>query len=46
MRDMKVGQQSFFYHSNCKVPGIAGLMTIVKEAYPDFTQFDKGKSFS
>ena len=46
MRDMKVGQQSFFYHSNCKVPGIAGLMTVVKEAYPDFTQFDKGKSFN
>ncbi|KAJ8257024.1 hypothetical protein COCON_G00191760 [Conger conger] len=41
MRDMKVGQQAFFYHSNCKEPGIAGLMTIVKEAYVDHTQFDK-----
>ncbi|XP_051963389.1 thymocyte nuclear protein 1 [Xyrauchen texanus] len=41
MRDMKVGQQSFFYHSNCKEPGIAGLMKIVKEAYVDHTQFDK-----
>ncbi|XP_026081996.1 thymocyte nuclear protein 1 [Carassius auratus] len=41
MRDMKEGQQAFFYHSNCKEPGIAGLMKIVKEAYVDHTQFDK-----
>ncbi|XP_066518666.1 thymocyte nuclear protein 1 [Hoplias malabaricus] len=41
MRDMKVGQQAFFYHSNCKEPGIAGIMKIVKEAYDDHTQFDK-----
>ncbi|XP_060799781.1 thymocyte nuclear protein 1 isoform X2 [Neoarius graeffei] len=41
MRDMKVGQQAFFYHSNCKEPGIAGIIKIVKEAYVDYTQFDK-----
>ncbi|KAB5550246.1 hypothetical protein PHYPO_G00051590 [Pangasianodon hypophthalmus] len=41
MRDMKVGQQAFFYHSNCKVPGIVGIIKIVKEAYVDHTQFDK-----
>jgi len=41
MISMKVGQQSFFYHSNCKVPGITGLVKIVKEAYVDHTQFDK-----
>ncbi|XP_072548277.1 thymocyte nuclear protein 1 [Salminus brasiliensis] len=41
MRDMKEGHQAFFYHSNCKEPGIAGLMKIVKEAYVDHTQFDK-----
>nr|ALY05318.1 thymocyte nuclear protein [Clytia hemisphaerica] len=41
MRDqMKVGDKAFFYHSNCKVPGIAGIMTIVKESYPDHTQFN------
>lgn len=28
MREMKVGQQAFFYHSNCKEPGIAGLMKV------------------
>ncbi|AWO98832.1 putative thymocyte nuclear protein 1 isoform 4 [Scophthalmus maximus] len=41
MRQMKEGQVAFFYHSNCKEPGIAGIMEIVKEAYVDHTQFDK-----
>ncbi|KAL3841333.1 hypothetical protein ACJMK2_019494 [Sinanodonta woodiana] len=41
MNQMKVGQQAFFYHSNCKEPGIAGIMKIVKDSYPDFTQFDE-----
>eukprot|EP00088_Acartia_fossae_P030429 TRINITY_DN3140_c0_g1_i1.p1 TRINITY_DN3140_c0_g1~~TRINITY_DN3140_c0_g1_i1.p1 ORF type:complete len:220 (-),score=28.15 TRINITY_DN3140_c0_g1_i1:234-893(-) len=40
MRNMKVGQKSFFYHSNTKPPGIVGLVEIVREAYPDHTQFD------
>ncbi|XP_044209503.1 thymocyte nuclear protein 1 [Thunnus albacares] len=41
MRQMKEGQLAFFYHSNCKEPGVAGIMKIVKEAYVDHTQFDK-----
>ncbi|XP_078359838.1 thymocyte nuclear protein 1-like isoform X2 [Oculina patagonica] len=42
MRDqMKNGQLAFFYHSNCKNPGIAGIVEIVKESYVDDTQFDK-----
>ncbi|XP_064635335.1 thymocyte nuclear protein 1-like isoform X2 [Lineus longissimus] len=41
MRGMKTHQQAFFYHSNCKEPGIAGIMEIVKEGYPDHTQFDR-----
>jgi predicted RNA-binding protein with PUA-like domain len=41
MRDqMKVGDKVFFYHSNCKEPGIAGLAEVAKLAYPDRTQFD------
>jgi predicted RNA-binding protein with PUA-like domain len=41
MRDeMKIGDQVFFYHSNCKEPGIVGIMEVVKEGYPDFTAFD------
>lgn len=38
--DMKVGDLAFFYHSNCKEPGIAGIMEIVHEGYPDSTAFD------
>lgn len=28
---MKKGDNAFFYHSNCKTPGIVGIMEIVKE---------------
>ncbi|MDX8129764.1 EVE domain-containing protein [Methylomonas sp. BW4-1] len=38
--DMKIGDQVFFYHSNCDEPGIVGIMQVVREAYPDFTAFD------
>ena len=41
MRDgMRVGDLAFFYHSNCAVPGIVGIVKIVREAYPDYTAFD------
>lgn len=41
MRDqMKVGDQVFFYHSNCKEPGIVGLAEVSRAAYPDQTQFN------
>jgi predicted RNA-binding protein with PUA-like domain len=43
MRDeMKKGDQAFFYHSSCDVPGIAGIVSIVREAYPDTTAFERG----
>lgn len=38
--DMADGDLAFFYHSSTKPPGIAGIMKIVGEAYPDPTQFD------
>ncbi|UOA10274.1 EVE domain-containing protein [Methylobacter sp. S3L5C] len=45
MRDaMKLGDQVFFYHSNCDQPGIVGIMEVVKEGYPDFTAFDPDDS--
>ncbi|PGH11348.1 thymocyte nuclear protein 1, partial [Polytolypa hystricis UAMH7299] len=31
MRAMRKGDLAFFYHSNCKTPGIAGIMEIVRE---------------
>lgn len=40
MRQMKVGDRVFFYHSNTKVPGIVGIAEVVRDAYPDHTQFD------
>ncbi|MFO7830577.1 MAG: EVE domain-containing protein [Desulfuromonadaceae bacterium] len=41
MRDnMRVGDQAFFYHSNCKTPGIVGIMEIAREGYADHTAFD------
>ncbi len=44
--DMKIGDQIFFYHSNCAEPGIVGAMEVVREAYPDFLAFDpKDKHF-
>ena len=41
MRDgMKEGDGVLFYHSNAKVPGIAGIARVASAAYPDDTQFD------
>lgn len=41
MRDqMKIGDQVFFYHSNCNPPGIAGIAEVTSTAYPDHTAFD------
>jgi len=38
--DMRRGDRVFFYHSNCDPPGIVGIMEVVREGYPDPTQFD------
>lgn len=40
MRTMAVGDQAFFYHSNCKPPGIVGLMEVTEVGLIDPTQFD------
>jgi len=41
LRDsMKKGDTAFFYYSSCEVPGIAGIVRVVKEGYPDKTAFD------
>lgn len=41
MRQMVVGDQVLFYHSNADPPAIVGIAEVVKTAYPDDTQFDK-----
>ncbi|KAL2835755.1 PUA-like domain-containing protein [Aspergillus pseudoustus] len=45
MQLMKKGDLAFFYHSNCKIPGIAGIMEIVQEHSPDESAFDKGHPY-
>ena len=40
MREMKIGDQVFFYHSNCAEPGVVGIIEIAREHYLDFTAFD------
>jgi predicted RNA-binding protein with PUA-like domain len=41
MRDgMKVGDRVFFYHSMSDAPSIVGICEVVREAYPDASQFD------
>ena len=39
-KQIKKGDQAFFYHSSCNPPGIAGVMEIVRDGYPDFTAWD------
>ncbi|GJJ07051.1 hypothetical protein Clacol_001250 [Clathrus columnatus] len=41
MQKMKV----LFYHSNTKIPGIAGFAEVAKEAYPDQTAWDKNHPY-
>lgn len=41
LRDqMRAGDLAFLYHSSCAVPGIVGIVQIVREGYPDVSQFD------
>ena len=46
MRDeMKKGDMVLFYHSSCKDVGVAGIAKVVKESYPDHTQFDPNSKY-
>ena len=46
MREMKLGDRAFFYHSSCPEPGIAGIIEVAALAHPDVSQFDvKGKYY-
>jgi predicted RNA-binding protein with PUA-like domain len=38
--EVKKGDLIFFYHSNTKVPGLVGIAEVIKDAFPDPTQFD------
>ena len=45
MRNMHIGDKVFFYHSNCKPPGIVGLMEVTDLNIVDPTQFDKDSKY-
>jgi predicted RNA-binding protein with PUA-like domain len=45
MLAMKLGDLGFFYHSSTKEPGIAGIVEVVREAYPDFTARDRASPY-
>jgi predicted RNA-binding protein with PUA-like domain len=45
MKAMKRDDLGFFYHSSTKVPGIAGVVRVVREAYPDFTARERGGDY-
>lgn len=45
MKDMSVGDEVLYYHSNAKPPGVVGVARVCREAYPDPTQFDKKNKY-
>jgi predicted RNA-binding protein with PUA-like domain len=44
MKEMKVGDEVLFYHSNTEPPGAAGIAQVIGPAEPDPTQFDSHDS--
>ena len=45
MMEMKLGDRGFFYHSSIAEPAAVGIVEVIKEAYPDFTAFDKNSEY-
>ena len=45
MRRMAIGDKVFFYHSNCKPPGIVGFMEVINLNLVDPTQFQKESKY-
>ena len=45
MRKMAIGDKVFFYHSNCKPPGIVGFMEVIELNIIDPTQYQKESKY-
>ncbi len=45
MMEMKIGDFVLFYHSNAKPPHVAGTARVVRESYPDHTQYDEKSKY-
>jgi predicted RNA-binding protein with PUA-like domain len=40
LRQMKVGDPCFFYHSSCAVPSIVAIVNVVRDGYDDSSSWD------
>jgi len=45
MIEMRTGDLGFFYHSSIAEPAAVGIVKVVREAYPDFTAWEKGGEY-
>jgi predicted RNA-binding protein with PUA-like domain len=45
MIEMKLGDLGLFYHSSIAEPAAVGIVKVVKEAFPDFTAWEKGGEY-
>lgn len=45
LRDMQVGDEAFFYHSNADPPAIVGIVKVAKQAYPDVYALEPGSRY-
>jgi predicted RNA-binding protein with PUA-like domain len=43
--EIKAGDLAFFYHSSCPEPGIAGIVEVVREGYPDASAWRRGSPY-
>jgi predicted RNA-binding protein with PUA-like domain len=42
LRDqVRRGEEAFIYHSSCALPGIVGIVSVARAAYPDVSAFDR-----
>ena len=45
MQEMEEGDLVLYYHSRQRPPAVVGIARVVREAYPDPTQFDPDSSY-
>ncbi|MFM8890608.1 MAG: EVE domain-containing protein [Planctomycetia bacterium] len=45
LRAMRVGDHALFYHSNASPSAVAGVVEVVREAYPDPTAWDRRSDY-
>ena len=45
MMEMKLGDLGLFYHSSIAEPAAIGICRVVREAYADFSQFERGGDY-